>query len=146
MVQMLYGQPAWWHDLPADEHDLLHQLPPPHGALIAWLERELAEHGVRPWAVIREALEADEGLDADARALARIERIAAQWRRQLNVRVTRPPSSKCSADKQAKRTETLIIPPLPAGDYQLIMNGNWRVEGQQFKLGGGPLFFRVRER
>lgn len=67
-------------------------------------------------------------------------------RRQLHVRVTRPPSSKCSADKQAKRTETLIIPPLPAGDYQLIMNGNWRVEGHQFKLGGDPLFFRVRER
>ncbi len=70
VVQMLYGQPAWWHDLPADEHDLLHQLPAPHGALIAWLERELAEHGVRPWAVIREALEADDAIGAEARVLA----------------------------------------------------------------------------
>ena len=70
VVQMLFGQPGWWNDLPADEHDLLHQLPAPHGALIAWLERELAEHGVRPWAVIREALEADEGLDGEARTLA----------------------------------------------------------------------------
>jgi len=70
VVQMLFGQPGWWHDLPADEHDLLHQLPPPHGTIIAWLERELAEHGVRPWAVIREALAADAELPLDARALA----------------------------------------------------------------------------
>ncbi|HJV72443.1 DNA primase [Ideonella sp.] len=70
VVQMLFGQPGWWHDLPADEHDLLHQLPPPHGTIIAWLERELAEHGVRPWAVIREALAADPELATDASALA----------------------------------------------------------------------------
>jgi DNA primase len=70
VVQMLFGQPAWWHDLPADEHDLLHHLPEPHGTLIAWLERDLAEHGARPWAVIREALEVDEMLDDATRALA----------------------------------------------------------------------------
>lgn len=70
VVQMLFGQPAWWDALPADEHDLLHKLPAPHGTIIAWLERELAEHGVRPWAVIREALAADDTLDAEARVLA----------------------------------------------------------------------------
>jgi DNA primase len=70
VVQMLFGEPAWWDDLPADEHDLLHHLPAPHGTLIAWLERELAEHGPRSWAVVREALEADETLGAEARALA----------------------------------------------------------------------------
>ncbi|MEK8034349.1 DNA primase [Ideonella sp. DXS29W] len=70
VVQMLFGQPAWWHDLPADEHDLLHHLPSPHGSLIAWLERDLAEHGARPWAVIREALEADDILDETSRTLA----------------------------------------------------------------------------
>ncbi|HEY3034857.1 MAG TPA: hypothetical protein VGJ54_09380 [Streptosporangiaceae bacterium] len=70
VVQMLFGQAAWWDDLPADEHDLLHQLPAPHGTIVAWLERELAEHGARPWAVIREALAADETLDSDVRALA----------------------------------------------------------------------------
>lgn len=67
-------------------------------------------------------------------------------RRQLHVRVTRPPFAKCTADKEAKRTATLRIPPLPAGDYQLMMNGNWRVEGQQFTLGGAPVLFKVRER
>lgn len=70
VVQMLFGQPAWWHDLPADEHDLLHQLPPPHGQLIAWLERDLAEHGPRAWAVVREALAEDATLDDEARGLA----------------------------------------------------------------------------
>ena len=70
VVQMLFGQPAWWHDLTADEHDLLHQLPAPHGPVVAWLERELAEHGARPWAVIREALAADGTLSAEARTLA----------------------------------------------------------------------------
>ena len=70
VVQMLFGQPGWWHDLPADEHVLLHQLPAPHGDLIAWLERDLAEHGPRPWAVLREALAEDDTLTAEALALA----------------------------------------------------------------------------
>lgn len=67
-------------------------------------------------------------------------------RKQLHVRVTRPPTAKCTADKEAKRTATMRIPPLPAGDYQLMMDGNWRVEGHQFTLGGMPVFFTVRER
>jgi DNA primase len=70
VVQMLFGQPGWWHDLPADEHDLLHHLPPPHGELIAWLERDLAEHGPRPWAVVREALAVDTLLSPEGLALA----------------------------------------------------------------------------
>lgn len=70
VVQMLIGETSWWNELSADEHDLLHHLPAPHGTLIAWLERELAEHGPRPWAVIREVLDHDESLDADARLLA----------------------------------------------------------------------------
>jgi DNA primase len=37
----------------------LHALPGTHGALIAWLERDLAEHGPRPWAVVRAALRDD---------------------------------------------------------------------------------------
>ena len=69
-VQVVFGQPGWWHDLPADEHELLHRLPAPHGELIAWLERDLAEHGPRPWAVVREALAVDSSLSAEGLALA----------------------------------------------------------------------------
>lgn len=67
-------------------------------------------------------------------------------RKQLQVRVTRPPDAKCTADKERRRTATQRIPPLPAGDYQLRMDGNWRVEGHQFRLGGKPVLFTVRER
>ena len=70
VVQMLIGQPAWWDDLPGSEHELLHNLPHPHGSVIAWLERELAEHGARPWAVVREALANDDSLDPEMRTLA----------------------------------------------------------------------------
>jgi DNA primase len=70
IVQMLYGNSQWWLQLSALEHDLLHGLPTPHGPAIAWLEREMAEHGGRPWAVLREALAADEGLATEVRMLA----------------------------------------------------------------------------
>jgi DNA primase len=69
-VQMLLGHPQWWDDLSPDDHDLLHALPGRHGALVAWLERDLAEHGPRPWAVLSLALQQDTSLDEDARQLA----------------------------------------------------------------------------
>ncbi|WP_374431326.1 DNA primase [Ideonella dechloratans] len=70
VLQMLFGQPAWWLDLPAHEQDLLHALPAPHGPLVAWLERDLAEHGPRAWAVLREVLAQDPGFDDLSRAIA----------------------------------------------------------------------------
>jgi DNA primase len=70
VLQMLFGQPHWWETLPSSEQDFLHRLPPPHGELIAWLERELSAHGVRPWAVLSAALADDATLDAAARELA----------------------------------------------------------------------------
>jgi DNA primase len=70
VVQMLFGQPAWWYEISAEAHDLLHQLPAPHGTLVAWLERELAEHGPRPWAVVREVVAEDETLGLELRRLA----------------------------------------------------------------------------
>ena len=70
LVQMLFGQPAWWEQLSNGEHLMLHDLPPPHGPAVAWLERDLAEHGPRPWAVLRLALAEDDSLPEDSRALA----------------------------------------------------------------------------
>ncbi len=69
-VQLLFGQPGWWEQLTLAEHDLLHGLPAPHGPAIAWLERDIAEHGPRPWAVLRQALAIDELLPSESRALA----------------------------------------------------------------------------
>ena len=67
IVHLLLMQPAWWDQLTAEDHELLHALPPPHGALVAWLERDIVEHGARPWAAVRAALGAE---DTAASALA----------------------------------------------------------------------------
>ena len=69
-TQILFGHPEYWDALSMDEHALLHGLPAPHGPLVAWLERDQAEHGVRPWAVLVHALRDDPALDEDMRAAA----------------------------------------------------------------------------
>ena len=69
-IQMLFGHPEYWDQLSADEHELLHALPAPYGPLVAWLERDHAEHGPRPWAVLSHALRDDSSLDATALAIA----------------------------------------------------------------------------
>ena len=63
-LQMLLAHADWWDSLSAHEHELLHQLSAPHGALVAWLERDIAEHGARPWAALRRALADDAELAA----------------------------------------------------------------------------------
>jgi DNA primase len=67
IVQLLLMQPAWWERLTTEDHELLHALPAAHGVLVAWLERDIVEHGPRPWAAVKAALDAD---DAGAAALA----------------------------------------------------------------------------
>jgi len=69
IVHLLLMQPAWWEQLTAEDHELLHALPAPYGELVAWLERDIVEHGPRPWAAIRAALDADEGPAAALAAL-----------------------------------------------------------------------------
>jgi DNA primase len=67
IVQLLLTHPAWWDGLTAEDHELLHALAAPHGELVAWLERDIVEHGPRPWAAVRTTLAAD---DVAAAALA----------------------------------------------------------------------------
>jgi DNA primase len=62
IVQLLLMQSSWWDRLTAEDHELLHALPAPLGDLIAWLESDLMEHGTRPWASLRAALDANEVL------------------------------------------------------------------------------------
>ena len=69
-VQMLFGHPEYWERLSADEHELMHALPAPYGPLIAWLERDFAEHGPRPWAVLSHALRDDPALGEEALGIA----------------------------------------------------------------------------
>ncbi|WP_062195821.1 DNA primase [Caldimonas taiwanensis] len=55
-VRLLWLHSAWWDQLTGEDHELLHALPAPLGALCAWLERYLAEHGPQPWSVLDQAL------------------------------------------------------------------------------------------
>ena len=59
IVQLLLTQARWWDQLTAEDHELLHALAAPHGTLLAWLERDIVEHGPRPWAAVRTTLEAE---------------------------------------------------------------------------------------
>jgi DNA primase len=62
IVSLLLLQSVWWDRLTVEDHELLHTLPSPYGELLAWLERDIVEHGPRPWAAIRTALVADDAL------------------------------------------------------------------------------------
>jgi DNA primase len=55
-LRMLLLNSSWWDMLNADDHELLHQLPAPHGPVFAWFERQVAEHGPQSWAVLEQAL------------------------------------------------------------------------------------------
>ncbi len=72
IVQLLLMQPRWWDTLTAEDLDLLHSLPGAHGLLIGWLERDIVEHGPRPWAAIRAAL-ADDAAASQALASLRLD-------------------------------------------------------------------------
>ncbi|MBI3155846.1 MAG: DNA primase [Burkholderiales bacterium] len=55
---VLQDAELWW-GLPGERHHRMSQLPGWHGALFAWIERQLTEHGPLPWPGLR-ALLADE--------------------------------------------------------------------------------------
>ena len=56
VLRRLLTEPQSWDRLSSEEHQLLLGLPAPHGALFAWLESQLHEHGPQAWAVLREGL------------------------------------------------------------------------------------------
>jgi DNA primase len=55
-VQLLFSAMAAWEELSPTQQSLLCELPAPHGDVLAWLDHQLHEHGVQPWAALREAL------------------------------------------------------------------------------------------
>jgi DNA primase len=67
VVRLLLTHSDWWHRLAPDDQHLLHQLGAPHGEMIAWLERQITEHGALPWQALDESA-AGEPWAADARA------------------------------------------------------------------------------
>lgn len=58
VVRLLLLHSAWWDELSHDDQVLLHELPEPHGRVIGWLERLLADEGPMSWARLEQALAA----------------------------------------------------------------------------------------
>ncbi|MCZ2442088.1 MAG: toprim domain-containing protein [Burkholderiales bacterium] len=56
-LRLLLRHADWWDRLCADDHQHLHELGGEHGALVAWLEGQLLEHGAQTWAALDEALQ-----------------------------------------------------------------------------------------
>ncbi|NDY90561.1 DNA primase [Ideonella livida] len=69
VVHMLLAHGQWWEQLTAEEQALLHDLPEPHGPVVAWLERQITEAGVQPLAAWQHSAAADEGIAEHWRAL-----------------------------------------------------------------------------
>ncbi|RIX77562.1 DNA primase [Acidovorax cavernicola] len=59
-VRLVLSNMAQWEALSHELHVMLCDLPGEHGALFTWLDSQLHEHGVQPWAALREGLR---GLD-----------------------------------------------------------------------------------
>ncbi len=58
VARILLQRCDWWHELTAEDHDLLVGLDGWHAELFSWLERWLTEHGAAAWAELREPLAA----------------------------------------------------------------------------------------
>ncbi len=55
-ARLLLANMTAWEALPHEVHAVLCELPGEHGQLFAWLDSQLHEHGVQPWAALREGL------------------------------------------------------------------------------------------
>lgn len=56
-ARILLGQSQLWEALSGEDHALLCELPPPHGALFVWLENQLHEHGPLTWSALRSEIQ-----------------------------------------------------------------------------------------
>ncbi|WP_076998798.1 DNA primase [Variovorax sp. KK3] len=65
-ARLLLSNMAEWEALSHELHALLCELPGEHGQLFVWLDSQFHEHGVLPWAALREGLR---GQDFEALAL-----------------------------------------------------------------------------
>jgi DNA primase len=74
--RLLLNNQALWDTLSSEEHGLLCDLPAPHGSLFVWLESQLHEHGVQPWAALREGLREHEAEDLATRLMTEIAPLA----------------------------------------------------------------------
>jgi DNA primase len=92
LAWMLLLESGWWDKLTAADHSVLCALPGWHGELFRFLDRETAERGAQPWAVLRERLAGESWataalavVDAEDPAIEPIEDDLARSLRQLRA-------------------------------------------------------------
>ncbi len=56
-LQIAVLDPQAWEQLSGGDHQMLCDLPAPHGAAFAWLDAQSQEHGPQPWAALSIALQ-----------------------------------------------------------------------------------------
>ncbi len=66
-LRLLLRHNDWWEQLSGEDQGLLHELGGAHGAVLAWLERQITEHGPQTWSALDAAME-PESWAAQARA------------------------------------------------------------------------------
>ncbi|MSQ66134.1 MAG: DNA primase [Limnohabitans sp.] len=69
-LHILFTDMAQWSTLALPQQLMLMDLPPPHGRLFSWLDRQWQEHGVQLLAALREGLRGHEDEDALMQLLA----------------------------------------------------------------------------
>ena len=55
-LRLLLRHNEWWEQLSGDDQGLLHELEGVHGQVLAWLERQITEHGPQTWAALDTAM------------------------------------------------------------------------------------------
>jgi DNA primase len=66
-LRLLLRHNDWWELLSGEDQGLLHELGGVHGDALAWLERQITEHGPQTWAALDDAMSGEEWA-AQARA------------------------------------------------------------------------------
>ncbi len=62
-LRLLLQHSDWWERLPPDDQQLLHELDPPYGDIVRWLETQVVEHGPQTWSHLNNALAAEPWAD-----------------------------------------------------------------------------------
>ncbi len=62
-ARLLLSNMPLWEQLTHEDHAMLCMLPAPHGPLFTWLDTQVHEHGIQPWAALREGLRNHEAED-----------------------------------------------------------------------------------
>ncbi len=114
-LRLLLRHSDWWECLSGEDHELLQGLDGAHGSVVAWLERQLTEHGPQTWAALEQALaseavheqavgwvdaavaDEEQGLDDLRRVLHRL--WVAQLREDLGELIASSPSSREAFDR-----------------------------------------------